>query len=72
MYATLIFIRKANVHCSLCEGVELIQLTHLDNLVVVYVVQGIGSIPSSNNRGVGQEVGTVDAILKVKLEKCFG
>lgn len=43
--------------------------SHLDNLVVVDVVQRVGSIPSSNDRGVGQEVGTVDPVLKVKLEK---
>lgn len=42
---------------------------HLDDLVVVDVVQGVGSIPSSNHRGVGQEVGTMDPILKVKLQK---
>lgn len=41
---------------------------YLDNLVVVYIVQSIGSIPSSNNRGIGQEVGAVDPILKIKLE----
>lgn len=41
---------------------------YLDNLVVVYVVQSVGSIPSSNNWGVGQEVGAMDPILKVKLE----
>lgn len=44
---------------------------YLDNLVVVYVVQSVGSIPSSNNRGVGQEVGAMDPILKVKLERNF-
>lgn len=38
-------------------------------MVVVYVVQSIGSIASSNNRGIGQEVSAVDPILKVKLEE---
>lgn len=44
---------------------------YLDNLVVVYVVQSIGSIPSSNNRGIGQEVGAMDPILEIKLEEDF-
>lgn len=41
---------------------------YLDNLVVVYVVQSVGSIPTSNNRGVGQEVGAMEPILKIKLK----
>lgn len=44
---------------------------YLDNLVVVYVVQRIGSIPSSNHRRIGQEVGAIDPILKIKLGKIF-
>ena len=43
-------------------------LPHLDQLVVVDVVQGVGAIPSSDHRGVRQEVGPMDAILKIKLE----
>lgn len=42
---------------------------YLNDLVVVYVVQRIGSIPSSHHRGVGQEVGAMDSILKIKLVK---
>lgn len=42
---------------------------YLYDLVVVYVVQGVGSIPSCNHRGIGQEVGAMDPILKIKLEK---
>lgn len=31
-------------------------------------MQSVGSIPSSNDRGVGQEVGAMDTILIIKLE----
>lgn len=41
---------------------------YLYDLVVVYVVQSIGSIPSSHHRGIGQEVGAMDPIFKIKLE----
>lgn len=42
---------------------------YLDDLVVVDVVQSVGSIPSSNDRGIGQEVGAMYPILKIKLQK---
>lgn len=49
--------------------VRSIYLVYLDNLVVVYVVQSIGSISSSNHRRISQEVGAMDSILKIKLEE---
>lgn len=42
---------------------------YLDDLVVVYVVQSVSSIPSSNHRRVSQEVSTMDPILKIKLKQ---
>ena len=42
---------------------------HLDNLVVIDVVQRIGAVSSSNHRWISQEVGTMDTILKIKLER---
>lgn len=42
---------------------------YLDNLVVVYIVQRVGSIPTSHDRRICQEVGAVDPILEVKLEE---
>lgn len=44
---------------------------YLDNLVVVNVVQSIGSIPSSDNRGISQEICAMDSILEIKLEEDF-
>lgn len=46
-------------------------LFYLDYLVVVNVVQSISSISSSHHGGVGQEVGAMDPILKIKLVKDF-
>lgn len=62
---------NVDVQCTMWQGWSFSTVNtflYLDNLVVVYVVQSIGSIPSSNNRGIGQEVGAMDPILKIKLE----
>lgn len=46
-------------------------MVYLDELIVLHIVQSVGSIATSNNRGVGQNVSTTSPALEFKLEYQF-